>query len=72
MKEVNQLSLFCYVKPLFENIFRHFWPRQFKAQNTTQHGWNRVKVHTMNLVCALIKNMLHSNFRLCYLDVILS
>ena len=32
MKEVNQLSLFYYVKRLFENIFRHFWPRQFKAQ----------------------------------------
>ena len=41
MKEVNQLSLFYYVKPLFENIFRHFWPRQFKAQITTGLDHNK-------------------------------
>ena len=41
MKEVNQLSLFFYVKPLFENIFRHCWPRQFKAQSKTGHNHNK-------------------------------
>jgi hypothetical protein len=41
MKEINQLSLFCYVKPLFENIFHHFWPRHFKAQNTAGLDHNK-------------------------------
>ena len=41
MKEVNQLSLFYYVKPLFENIFCHFWPRQFKAQIPTGLDHNK-------------------------------
>ena len=30
-----------YVKPLFENIFRHFWPRQFKAQIPTGLDHNK-------------------------------
>jgi hypothetical protein len=29
------------VKPLFENIFRHFWPPQFKAQSTTELDHNK-------------------------------